>query len=189
MTAPMKTSMPPPSYSPDGANDSPGDRAAGNAARPATTQGAAEGLATGVERPDSDGENGESLFDLFKPRAGEPPRLRTLRYVVIAMGVLLLVMFMAVIGRLAYILMRPVPGLQTTAPPAPGLVPMPMPGPLSPEVKLHLPQSARIKGHTLTGNRLSVHYEGPGGEGIMILDLESGRPASHVRIEAPRTDR
>jgi hypothetical protein len=29
---------------------------------------------------------------------------------------------------------------------------------------------------------MSVHYESAPGEGIMVIDLETGRPLSHVKI-------
>ncbi len=55
-------------------------------------------------------------------------------------------------------------------------------GALMAEVKLALPVGAGLKATSLAGNRLVAHYASPKGEGVIILDLSSGRVLSHVRV-------
>lgn len=142
---------------------------------------------------DSTDENGETLFELFKPRPDDPPNIRYLRFAVVSMGVILLIVFMAVIARLAYLLTRPLPGpgpapVEISGSAASGATTVAPPqAPLQPEIQLQLPPSARVRSQYLSGNRLSVHYDTPAGEGIMILDLVTGRPLSHVRVLAPKS--
>jgi hypothetical protein len=53
------------------------------------------------------------------------------------------------------------------------------------EIALELPKGARIANVALDGNRLAVHYDGPDGPRITIVDLESGRRIADIKpIEA-----
>ena len=52
-------------------------------------------------------------------------------------------------------------------------------------IALELPKGAHVVSISLSGNRLAVHHDGPGGAGISILDLETGRRVLDIRpVEA-----
>jgi hypothetical protein len=102
--------------------------------------------------------------------------VRMLRIAVIAMGVVLVVGFVAVIARIVYLVNRGSdPGTTASQP-------------IREAARLALPAGASVRHISLAGQRLAVHYEGPGGSGILILDLQTGKPVSHVEIvpETPR---
>lgn len=140
-------------------------------------------------KPRDNDDDTESLFQLFKPRPDDPSSIRYLRAAVLTMGVVLVVVFVIVIGRIAYLVTRPV---AVSSPPIAGAglsagpIAVPPGLALAPDIQLQLPPQSRLKSHTLSGNRLSVHYEAAAGEGIMILDLETGRALSHVRVKSAR---
>lgn len=50
------------------------------------------------------------------------------------------------------------------------------------EAALALPSGASVKSLSLSGQRLAVHYVSPEGEGIGIVDLETGRLVSRLRL-------
>jgi hypothetical protein len=50
------------------------------------------------------------------------------------------------------------------------------------DAKLLLPAGTSLKSTQLSGNRLVAHYAGGQREGVMILDLATGKLLSHVRI-------
>src|SRR5690606_4316231 len=94
--------------------------------------------------------------------------LRMLRFAVIAMGVVLVLGFVAVIARIVYLVNR---GRDTAAAPA-------ISRSLKDSARLALPAGAVVRNLSLSGARLAVHYDSPTGSGIVILDLASGTPAS-----------
>ncbi len=49
------------------------------------------------------------------------------------------------------------------------------------EIALEVPKGAKVVSISLSGNRLAVHHEGPGGTGISIVDLETGRRVVDVK--------
>jgi hypothetical protein len=104
--------------------------------------------------------------------------IRMLRFAVIAMGVVLVVGFFAVIARIVYLVNR---GSDTTSAPA-------VSQPFKDTARLAVPPGATVRTMSLSSSRLAVHYEGPSGSGIVILDLATGAPASRVEIvpEVPR---
>lgn len=97
------------------------------------------------------------------------------------MGAILGVLFLSVIARVYYLMSRDTTSV-ATQPVRADVGPAFGPQNLTADVKLRLPANAQIKSHTLSGSVLSLHYASPAGEGIMIIDLASGRPASHVRV-------
>ncbi len=101
----------------------------------------------------------------------ETPQLRALRMAVIGMGVVLIVGFLIILARIFYLASRP--GALTSAPAA---------AVLAAEPALALPASASIKSLSLSGNRLAVQYVSPLGDGVAIIDLETGRTLSRVKI-------
>ena len=104
--------------------------------------------------------------------------LRTLRITVIAMGVVLVLGFGAVIARIVYLVNRGSDTESTTA----------ISQPLKDAARLALPSGASVRTLSLSGSRLAVHYDSPTGSGIVILDLATGTPASRIELvpEAPR---
>lgn len=101
----------------------------------------------------------------------ETPQLRMLRRAVIAMGVVLIVGFIVILARIFYLASRP--GALSSTPAA---------AVLQSEPVLALPAGAAVKSTALSGNRLAVQFTAPSGDGIAILDLESGRTLSRVKI-------
>ena len=122
-----------------------------------------------------------------QPAAGEqnPALVRALKIAVAGMGILILAGLAAVVWRIVHLSSSPKP-----APLAPALSqPAAAPGAaaeLTPELMLELPQGAAVRSVTLSANRLAVHYEAPGGSGIAILDLETGRTLTRIRLGVTR---
>jgi hypothetical protein len=106
-----------------------------------------------------------------------------LRRAVVIMGVLLLLGFAVVIGRVVYLLNKPAAAVSTQAA-------MPRSGAPAPESKarLVLPAGAQVKHMALGEARLAVHYEAPGGAGILVLDVVTGAVVQRIELapEAPR---
>ncbi len=101
-------------------------------------------------------------------------QMRKLRLAVIGMGAVLLLGFTTVIGRIVYLLNRPAVD--------PSIVAATSPGPAPSDIRLALPAGANVRNLSLSGNRLAVHYDGPSGPGIAIVDLATGRAAQRVEI-------
>ncbi len=104
---------------------------------------------------------------------GETPRnVRILQVIVVVLGIILIVGMATVIGRIAYLMMRPANDAVTTAP---------YPEPQVP-ITVGLPSSAKVMSTSLDGSQLAVHHSSPSGDGIAILDLKSGRVIRRVSI-------
>ena len=103
-------------------------------------------------------------------------QIRMLRIAVIAMGVILVLGFITVIARIVYLVNRSSETATAVS------------APVQQAARLALPAGASVRTMSLAGSRLAVHYEGPAGGGIVILDLQTGKPVSRVEIvpEAPR---
>jgi hypothetical protein len=122
-----------------------------------------------MQRPVS--EQSGSASDI--PSMYTPSQLRMLRIAVVAMGLVLLIGFAVVVGRIVYLLNVPpgdaAPGSDmatVAAPPAP--------------TSIGLPKGAVVKHLAIAGNRLAIHYESPSGAGIRIVDLAA--PARDVTL-------
>ena len=104
-------------------------------------------------------------------------QLRLLKFAVIAMGVVLVLGFVAVIARIVYLVNR---GGETTT--------TAISQPIRDTARLALPAGAVVRNLSLSGSRLAIHYDGPKGSCIVILDLATGAPASRIEIvpEVPR---
>jgi hypothetical protein len=122
------------------------------------------GTTRGATSPAKSGQEDDTEFV-------ETPQLRMLRYAVIGMGVVLIVGFIVILGRIFYLASRP--GALASAPAATHL---------AAEPRLDLPNGASIKSLSLSGNRLAIQYVSPNGDGIAILDLESGRTLSRLKV-------
>lgn len=105
--------------------------------------------------------------------------VKMLRFAVIAMGVILVLGFIAVIARIVYLVNR---GNDTASAPAA------ISQSVQQAARLALPAGANVRQISLSGSRLAVHHEGPGGSGILILDLQTGKTLSRIEIipETPR---
>jgi len=97
-----------------------------------------------------------------------------LRLAVYGMGVLLIVGFLVIIGRIIYLMAQsPAPASAATTETATAL---------KSSAALALPPGASIRHVSLAGNRLAVHYDAPAGSAILILDLASGSVVSRIAI-------
>jgi hypothetical protein len=108
-----------------------------------------------------------------------PSQLRLLKIAVIAMGVILLLGFATVIGRIVWLVnsapRSSVSGDSTAA------------TPLAPPAPILLPKGATIRHLAISGSRLAVHYEGPDGGAIRIIDLgPAGASVTLPVVEAGR---
>jgi hypothetical protein len=118
----------------------------------------------------------------------EAAKQRTLKAIVIGLGILILLAFAGVVAGMAYRasqIGKPLAGSSPTAGAKGAGQPTPtlLSPPLAADVKLSLPQGSAIKSATLSGTRLVVHHDGPAGTGIVILDLATGQIVSRVTIE------
>jgi hypothetical protein len=113
----------------------------------------------------------QSLKTSPGPTAAELRLQRNLKIVVIGLAVLMLAGLVAIVGRVIY--------LASGSPTQPAqAVPV-----IRPEQKLGLPAGAQVRAVSLSGNRLAVHYEAGGAEGIAVLDLQTGATIATVAIE------
>lgn len=107
-------------------------------------------------------------------------QMRKLRVAVIGMGLVLLAGFAVVIGRIVYLLNRtPVDPAQLAA--STGAT-------ATGDVRVALPPGAVVRHLSLSGNRLAVHYDAPGGAAIAIVDLVAGRAVQRIEL-APAAGR
>ncbi len=53
------------------------------------------------------------------------------------------------------------------------------------DIGLELPKGARVVSTSISGNRLAVHYEGPSGTGIAVIDLDTGKRIADVKPQEP----
>jgi hypothetical protein len=121
-------------------------------------------------------------FQLLKALPSDPPNIRLLRFAVLGMGAILLVGFAAVIGRIVFLTMRSPSSTVSISSAGTMSTPLTSGGPMTTEIRLALPIGAKVRSQSLAGNRLAVHYDGPTGDEIMILDLESGRILSQIHL-------
>ena len=100
-----------------------------------------------------------------------PSQLRLLRIAVIVMGVILLLGFATVIGRIVYLLNaapKPPPAASSTAS---EISASEISASVATSAPIELPRGAIIRHVAISGNRLAIHYEAPSGAGIRIFDL------------------
>ena len=114
-----------------------------------------------------------------------PALVRVLKIAVIGMGVLILAGLAAVIWRIVHLASSPKDNPATIAAPIQAQTTA-SPSALTPELMLALPEGAAVRSVILSANRLAVHYDAAEGTGIAIVDLETGRTVSRVRITGPR---
>jgi hypothetical protein len=97
-----------------------------------------------------------------------PVQLRILKIAVVVMGVILVLGFAAVIGRIAYLVTRTAKPTTPTA--------------IAKDLRLPLPEGATVRSLALSGDRLAVHFDAHAGAGVAILDLLTGEPVTHVQF-------
>ena len=101
-----------------------------------------------------------------------PAGVKALKFAVVAMGVLIVIGLIAVVGRVIY--MASASRAAKTQPTSA----------IVERAKLVLPRATQAKSISLHGDRLSVHYSGSDQAGIVIMDLGSGRVLSRITLEA-----
>jgi hypothetical protein len=106
-----------------------------------------------------------------------PAQLRILKIAVVVMGVILVLGFAAVIGRIAYLVTRSgkPPATQSGAP--------------AKDLRLSLPEGAAVRSLALSGDRLAVHFDTHAGAGVAILDLLTGEPVTRIDLAPQRSGR
>lgn len=115
-----------------------------------------------------------------EPESGQstaPPmftdaQIRRLKFAVIGMGILLVLGFLTVIGRIVYLVSRSSPTVDR--PVAATAVKQ--------DVRLAMPQGAVVRHVSVSGNRLAVHYEWPAGAAVAVVDLATGNVVSTVEL-------
>jgi hypothetical protein len=112
-----------------------------------------------------------SMETLPGPTAAEMRLQRNLKIIVIVLGLLMFAGLAAIAGRVIYLASG-----SATQPAGP--VPA-----MRPELKLGLPAGAQVRAVSLSGDRLAVHYEAGGAEGIAVVDLQTGATVTTVGIE------
>jgi hypothetical protein len=101
-----------------------------------------------------------------------PKVQRLLVFIVALLGLLIVAGLVAVIGRVLYLSSRAPAQPETAAQSKRAVAEVPLP----------LPPGAVVKSTSLFGNRLAVHYEGPEGSAIVVVDLESKAIIARVQI-------
>ena len=112
-----------------------------------------------------------SVDAVAQPTSAEVRLQRNLKIVVFGLALLMFAGLAAIAGRIIYLASG-----ASTQPAAPSLA-------MRPEQMLSLPPGAAVRSVSLSGNRLAVHYEAGGADGIAILDLETGQTITSVGIQ------
>ena len=136
------------------------------------TGGTRDGGTRDGETPDGEGER-SAIKPMF-----DDAQMRKLRLAVIGMGAVLLLGFATVIGRIVYLLNRPAVDPSIVAVTSAGAPPS--------DIRLALPAGATVRNLSFSGNRLAVHYDGPSGPGIAIVDLATGHTAQTIAVTPGR---
>lgn len=108
------------------------------------------------------------------------------------MTVILFVGFAALIGRILQMSKEDAPskvaarpGVSDEIPRAPTAPAPATPAPsLKARARLALPAGSKVQNLSLSGRYLAVQYASPGGSGIVIIDLTSGKSASQIDLVA-----
>lgn len=98
---------------------------------------------------------------------------RTLVFIVVFLGLLIVAGIVAVVLRIIYL---------SSQPPAQQALPAAPAEAAGEAVQLALPAGAVVKSLSLAGDRMAVHYEAPGGAGIAVVDVASGAVVRRVDV-------
>ena len=112
-----------------------------------------------------------SVDVVAQPTSADARLQRNLKMVVFGLAVLIFAGLAAIAGRIIYLASG-----ASTQPATSSLA-------LRPEQILALPRGATVRSVSLSGDRLAVHYEAGGDDGIAILDLQTGRTVTSVGIK------
>lgn len=115
----------------------------------------------------SDAQAAEGRLGLVMPSADDTGSLRALKIAVIAMGVILVLGFFTVIGRIVYLMTR---GGAT-------------PATIAATGTLAIPADGEVRSMALSADRLALHIVRPNGDRtIVILDIATGKAVSRIMI-------
>ena len=99
---------------------------------------------------------------------------RTLVFIVVFLGLLIVAGIVAVVLRIIYLSSQPAAQQAALAASAAEESPEP--------ARLALPAGAVVRSVSLAGDRLAVHYEAPSGAGIAVVDVASGAVLRRVDV-------
>lgn len=102
-----------------------------------------------------------------------PGQVRALKIAIVVMGIMILVALVAIVWRL--LTLKPKPQSSAAATTIEQVA-------FAPEHRISLPQGAAVKSSSIQANLLSVHYTSPAGDGIIVLDLVSGKILTRILI-------
>jgi hypothetical protein len=116
--------------------------------------------------------------DAADPNLPNPKVQRLLVFVVVLLGLMIVAGLVAVIGRVLYLSSRAPaqPAAESSGNDAAKIERA------IAEVPVPLPPGAVVKSTSLSGDRLAVHYEGPEGAAIVIVDIKSKAIIARVQI-------
>ncbi len=125
----------------------------------------------------------ERVVDEAQDAQLERPKLeRTLAFVVVFLGILLVAGLVAVAARVIYLSSHG--GKQPTLDGATKTVAAPLhPAAGVAPVPFALPKGADIKSIALDGTRVAVHYGSAEGAGILIVDQATGETVAHLKVQ------
>jgi hypothetical protein len=112
------------------------------------------------------------------PNLPNPKVQRLLVFVVVLLGLMIVAGLVAVIGRVLYLSSR-APAQPAAADSGNDAAKIER---AIAEVPVPLPPGAVVKSTSLSGDRLAVHYEGPEGAAIVIVDIKSKAIVARVQI-------
>jgi len=112
-------------------------------------------------------------------------QLRFLKRAIAVMSIILVLGFALVIGRIVYLSGQSGTTAATAARGDISAVQRRMVA----AAKLALPADSVVRNISLSGNRLAVQFSAPSGNGIVIMDLASGKTASRIRFTTSPTGR
>lgn len=105
------------------------------------------------------------------PDSFTPAQIRLLRFAVIGMGVIIVFALIAIMARIFYLATGRTSSSHSTSIAA-----------IAAESRIALPAGASVRSIAIAGDRLAVHYEGPAGTGIAVLNLATGEAATRINI-------
>lgn len=111
-----------------------------------------------------------------QPTSAEARLQRNLKFIVAALALLIFAGLAAIVGRIIYLA-----SATSTQPAVASLA-------IRPEQILALPAGAEVRSVSLSGDRLAVHYEAGGVDGIAILDLQTGQATTSINIQRAPTE-
>ncbi|MCB1520187.1 MAG: hypothetical protein KDJ37_06380 [Hyphomicrobiaceae bacterium] len=117
-------------------------------------------------RADDDDDTRLKL-SMFLPADDDTPSLRTTKYAVLIMGVILIVGFMVVIARIVYLTSR-----------------MDSSTNIQPAVTLPIAEGEDVRSMALSDNRLAIQFVGPDAKdrSVAVIDLKTGRIITRIHF-------